>query len=587
MNLDKYSTAKNDIISLISQTEDIITNDHHKKLLKTNCQKLSENYFNLVVIGQFKRGKTTFINALLGQDLLPTAVIPLTSIITVLRYGETLSIKIFFENNTAKEIKLDELADYITEKHNPKNEKKVNYAEILYPSQYLQNGVQIIDTPGIASIHEHNTEATYQYLPNADAAVFLVSVDPPITQAEFSLLNDLKNDISKIFFVLNKVDIVNDHDLNESLRYTKKIIEKEVGLENITIFPLSAREALNGKLLEDQEKLDKSGLLPFENALDEFLMNEKGNVLLDMAISKAQNVISQEILFTQIKQKSLHTPLEELEEKRKALQNMFSKINQERSDSAYLLNGEVQTLINEVLEADLENLKREKTAWLINDMKNAYKVNQTKGNRKFAQALDEYLSLQIKDIFNQWRSQEEKVIKTHLEKILQRFTNQVNIIIDHILSFSSELFNVPVDALIERESLTLETGFQFRLYDIVDDISITIDFLTNLLPKSLAHRLIFRQACKRAVMFVDQHCGRLRYDYINRIEKTVRDYKYILDQSVDIIMNNINSLLQTTQDIRQKTTEDISIFERELNEKMLQLTKLKSEFENIRQELFV
>jgi septin family protein len=149
MSLDNYSTAKDEIIGLTSQTESIVTSDHHRDLLRTTCQKLSENRFNLVVIGQFKRGKTTFINAILGQDLLPTAIIPLTSIITVLKYGETLSIRVFFNDNTTKDIQLDELALYITEKHNPKNEKGVSYAEILYPSMYLQNGVQIVDTPGL------------------------------------------------------------------------------------------------------------------------------------------------------------------------------------------------------------------------------------------------------------------------------------------------------------------------------------------------------------------------------------------------------------------------------------------------------
>lgn len=585
MNLDRYSITKNGIISLISKTEGIITNDHNRHLLKTNYQKLSDNHFNLVVIGQFKRGKTTFINALLGQDLLPTAVIPLTSIITVLKYGKALSIKIFFNNNTMKEVGLDELASYITEKHNPKNKKGVNYAEILYPSQYLQNGVQIIDTPGIASIHEHNTEATYQYLPNADAAVFLVSADPPITQAEFDFLNDLKKDISKIFFVLNKIDIVSDYDREESLEYTKKIIEKEVGLDNITIYPISAREALNGKLRGDQELLDKSGLLSFENALDEFLMNEKGNVLLDMAISKTKNIISQEMLFTQIRQKSLHTPLNELEEKRQALTEIFSKANQDRIDNAYLLDGETKTLIKEILEEDLENLKKEKTAWLLNDIKRIYEPNRTKRNREFAKLLDDYLVSQIKDIFNQWRSHEEKIIKSQLEKMLRRFTTQVNVIIDNILRFSSELFDIPIDDLVARESLTIETEFQFRLYEIQDDISITIDFITNMLPKNLAHKLIFKQACNRAAMFIDQHCGRLRYDFANRIEKTVRDYKSALDQYVDIIMQNITSMLQVAHDAKQKTTEEIYILEEELEEKIQRLVELKQDFESIQYSL--
>lgn len=583
MNLDDYSKAKGEIIKLISKTQRIVTNDHSKNLLELANKKLYENRFNLVVMGQFKRGKTTFINALLGQDLLPTAIIPLTSVITIIKYGESLKIIIFFDDGEAKDIQLDELPLYVTEKYNPKNKKGVRYAEISYPSPYLQNGVQIVDTPGIASIHEHNTEVTYQYLPNADAAIFLISVDPPITQAEFDFLNDLKKDISKIFFILNKIDIANDQDWKESLEYTKKIIEKEVGLDDVTIFPLSARDALLGKMQNDQKRLDESGLPSFENTLEEFLMIEKGNVLLNTAINRALTVISQETLFTQLKQRSLHTPLNELEEKRKALADMFTKVNRDRIDNEYLLNGEVQTLIRDLLEADLEKLKREKTKWLIDDMRKVYKTYQNNNNKEFARLLDNYLTSQVKNIFNEWRSNEDKVIRANLERILQRFTLRVNEITEHILKFSSELFDVPVDVLVSKESLSIETGFWFRLYEPLDTLSMTIDFITNMLPKGIAQKLIFRKICKRAEILVDQHCGRLRYDFINRIEKTVKDYKNALNESVDIIIKNIDSLLHSAQDAKKRTAEEVSILEAEINEKMQELARIKQDFESVQQ----
>jgi GTPase SAR1 family protein len=182
--LDTYSKIKEDLSNNLVKLENIAISEHVKTASKLLQIKLKNDIFSLVVVGQFKRGKTTFINALLGNDLLPTAIIPLTSIITIISYGNELKITAFFENETKKEIKLEDLLLYITEKHNPKNEKKVDHVEITYPFQYLKNGVQIIDTPGIASVHKHNTKTTYEYLPHADVAIFLLSVDPPLTQAE-------------------------------------------------------------------------------------------------------------------------------------------------------------------------------------------------------------------------------------------------------------------------------------------------------------------------------------------------------------------------------------------------------------------
>ena len=127
--------------------------------------KLRQNRFNLVVLGAFKRGKTTLINALLGEPLLPTAIIPLTSMVTILTYGERLTIEVLFHYGERRKISQPELVEYITEKGNPRNQKGVREVAITYPSEYLQDGVRVIDTPGVGSVYCHNTEVAYNYLP--------------------------------------------------------------------------------------------------------------------------------------------------------------------------------------------------------------------------------------------------------------------------------------------------------------------------------------------------------------------------------------------------------------------------------------
>ena len=108
-------------------------------------EKIETNTFNLVVVGQFKRGKTSLINALLGADILPVAVVPLTSIVTIMKYGDALRINVHFNDGRVAEIKPEGLPEYVTERGNPKNEKDVSEVVITYPSPYLKGGVQIID----------------------------------------------------------------------------------------------------------------------------------------------------------------------------------------------------------------------------------------------------------------------------------------------------------------------------------------------------------------------------------------------------------------------------------------------------------
>ncbi|MGE5301292.1 MAG: dynamin family protein, partial [Acidobacteriota bacterium] len=136
-------------------------------------EKIETNAFNLVVVGQFKRGKTSLINALLGADILPVAVVPLTSIATVMTYGEALRIMVYFNDGNVAEIRPESLPEYVTEKGNPKNVKDVNEVVVTHPSHYLKGGVRLIDTPGVGSIYQHNTDVAYRYLPKSDAVLFL------------------------------------------------------------------------------------------------------------------------------------------------------------------------------------------------------------------------------------------------------------------------------------------------------------------------------------------------------------------------------------------------------------------------------
>jgi len=157
--------------------------------LNTEQQRISEiearfvkSRFHLAVLGQFKRGKSTFLNALLGEKLLPAAVVPLTSIPTYISWSPARKIKVIYCGGKEEEFDAtnsdqarDILAGYVTEERNPQNRRGVESVEVGYPSHLLHNGVALIDTPGIGSTFEHNTEATMKFIPQCDAAFFLIS----------------------------------------------------------------------------------------------------------------------------------------------------------------------------------------------------------------------------------------------------------------------------------------------------------------------------------------------------------------------------------------------------------------------------
>jgi ribosome biogenesis GTPase A len=241
-------------------------------------QKLVSNQLHLAVLGQMKRGKSSFINALLGEEILPTGVLPATAVITEIRYGPTPEAAVIYTTGLRENVDLGALGDYITESGNPGNKKQVTSVEIAYPSPFLEPGIILIDTPGIGSTKAHNTRTTESYLQHVDAGIVVLSVDPPITEVESDFIRNTREDIPKLFFILNKTDTASAEETFHISNFLNDELSR-LQMESPEIFFLSARRALQWKR-KSLGAADSSGIETFEQRLRTFLLKEKGQVLV-------------------------------------------------------------------------------------------------------------------------------------------------------------------------------------------------------------------------------------------------------------------------------------------------------------------
>lgn len=333
-----------------------MTNTGIERRLAEAIERLESNRFYLVVLGHFKRGKTTLINALLGEKLLPTAVVPLTSIITMICYGPEIRANVFFSNKESREIPVDELPLFITELENPNNVKNVEYVEIALPSSCLADGVVLVDTPGVGSLYRHNTEVAYNFLPSADAAVFVLTVDPPLSEAEEEYLKEIREYVPKIFFTLNKVDYLNDKDREKALAFSQEAIEVSLGKNGIELYPLSAKLALEAKLTGNLEALGRSGLPQLERDLSEFLTAGRGKIALTTAVRRGKQATSELKGLLELERKAVEMPVKELQDKIAAFEEQLTRILDEKADALYILQGEMGRVIK-IVEEDLEVFK--------------------------------------------------------------------------------------------------------------------------------------------------------------------------------------------------------------------------------------
>ncbi len=282
--LRAYILAKQEVTDAVRVTAQALQGDggteatgpYHDLLAR-----LAEDRFNLAVVGQFKRGKSTLMNAIIGRDLLPTGVLPLTSAITALCYGPRERVLLRRKGwAREQEIQLGELADYVTERGNPGNEKGLSEARVELPLPFLRRGLYFIDTPGVGSGQHENTATTRAFLPQADAVIFVTSVEAPLSEAEELFLRDIREHAPKLFVVVNKVDVLAGDERDEVLAYIGSRLSSVLAADGIPIFPVSARQALAATLRRDAPALQDSGLAELEASLATFLANEQGRTFL-------------------------------------------------------------------------------------------------------------------------------------------------------------------------------------------------------------------------------------------------------------------------------------------------------------------
>jgi GTP-binding protein EngB required for normal cell division len=255
--------------------------------------RLAEDRFNLAVLGQFKRGKSSLMNAVIGRDLLPTGVLPLTSAITVLRFGPQERLVIYREGSRfTEEAPAWRLAEYVTEKGNPGNRMKIKAAHLELPLELLRRGLEFVDTPGVGSAIEANTATTYGFLPQCDAVVLVTSVETPLTKAELEFVARIREHVRKVFFVLNKMDLLAGAERDEVLRFVSDTLRAHTGEQAIRLFPLSSRLGLAAKMAGDLDAYAASGLKAFEEALAEFLSSERAATSLGSVLDKALRLLT-------------------------------------------------------------------------------------------------------------------------------------------------------------------------------------------------------------------------------------------------------------------------------------------------------
>jgi hypothetical protein len=208
-------------------------------------------------VGQLKRGKSTLLNALVGEPVLPVGVPPVTSAVTMLRYGPARLARITFADGQSQEVAVDALPAYVTEAGNPDNRRGVTTAEVFLPAAALRSGVCLVDTPGIGSVFLDNTSTTRRFVPHIDAALVVLGTDPPISAGELDLVSDIAREAGTMLFVMSKADRVSDADLQEARAFTERVLADRCGRRSSLLIVSPAERVSQQRPTRDWSRLEE------------------------------------------------------------------------------------------------------------------------------------------------------------------------------------------------------------------------------------------------------------------------------------------------------------------------------------------
>ena len=223
--------------------------------LESTRRFAAERAVNIAILGRFKAGKTTFLNALVGRSLLPVGVIPVTSVVTEIEYGKRERAEIEYLDGRREEVALHQLGEFVDETRNPGNAKGVARVRVWLPSMERYRGIRFVDTPGMESVFAHNTEASRDWLPNVGLALVAVSVDPPLTRHDMELIAELSRYTPRIAILLTKIDLLDEDGRRQVEEFVRRQLAER--WENgLPVYPWSSRPGF-----EEYRRRIESGLL--------------------------------------------------------------------------------------------------------------------------------------------------------------------------------------------------------------------------------------------------------------------------------------------------------------------------------------
>jgi ribosome biogenesis GTPase A len=475
--------------------------------------RVSEGRFYLACIGQFKRGKSTLINALIGEPILPVGFIPVTAVPTVIRYGAHKKARIQFRDGAWQQIAASALEQYVSEEYNPENTKGVGGAEVFVPSALLSTGMCLVDTPGLGSVFAGNTAATQAFIPHIDAALVVVGADPPLAGEELALVEAVGRQVQNLILVLNKADRATEAERAAAVRFTQQVLKKRLRRSAGPVFEVSAAERSENRGPER----DWGRLL----AALERLVQGSGRQLIQAACDRGVQRLSEQLLAIIAEEReALERPIEESERRIAAMKETIANAERSMRELDFLWMAEQRHLSDVFVDRHKEFLN---SVWP--QAEEEFKRTVRSMPRRMGPSYRRAIMREAQEIARlhvmPWLRTEQEEGEKEYRQVASRFVQMAN-------DFLTKLAGAGIRELARMpHALDPETGFRTRSEFLFRDMievaqpASPLRWLADLLLGLVGARGVIENEGREFLgRLLEVNCSRVQNDILNRVQES-------------------------------------------------------------------
>jgi predicted GTPase len=529
----------------LAQLADELSSEPVAEEARELAERVSEGRFYVACVGQFKRGKSTLLNALIGHEVVPTGFVPVTAVPTVIRFGEQLCARVRMRDGSWRDIDLPELKQYVTEGLNPENSKGVEGAEVFVPSPLLSSGMCFVDTPGLGSVWTGNTATTQAFIPHIDAALVVIGADPPIAGEELMLVEAVGKQVQDLILVINKADRTTDPERAAAAKFTREILEKRLHRPMGEVFEVSAAERMENRgPLRDWKKLEASL---------QHLVEDSSRNLVRAACERGLQRLSEQLLaIINENRDALLRPVEESERRIELMKQTIGEAERSMRELGFLFMAEqhrISDLFGDRHKQFYDSKGKEAEAEFDREL-SSIPCGFGPAYRKRVMHLAQKIS---SNKIMPWLKPEQEEGERQYRAVALRFVDMGNNFLKKLADAGlTELTRMP-HALDPEKGFRVRSRFTFEKFITTAEPPSPLRWLADVfLPLVGARKMITNEAREFLRHLLETNSSRVQNDVLNRIQES-RDR---LEVEIRKLLHEISRIAEQALDGARKIKEE-------------------------------